>query len=152
MKVVIEYQRYVQWTESNTLENEERVFKWKIKDLTQEINTTKVDLEMWRKDYLGHVLLMEDYNNFSFPMTDEIWLTELTPIQWSKWTLPHGLMVNGLVKTIKDKNIRKQGYTVGLKITDILGGDGSPKAPEVHSSFFSPVHAVDAAITVRCGA
>ena len=86
MKVIIEYQRYVKSTESNTLENEERVFKWKIKDLTQEINTTKVDLEMWRKDYLGHVLLMEDYNDFTFPMTDEIWLTELTPIKWSKLT------------------------------------------------------------------
>ena len=83
MKVIIEYQRYVKSAESNTLENEKRVFKWKMKDLTQEINTTKVDLEMWRKDYLGHVLLMEDYNNFSFPMTDEIWLTEpYVPIKW----------------------------------------------------------------------
>ena len=107
MKVVIEYQRYVKSNEYNTFENEERVLRWnieKMKDkvqqnhpdadpfkyLTQEINTTKVDLEMWRKDYLGHVLLMEDYNDFSFPMTDEIWLTELyAPIKWSKWALYH---------------------------------------------------------------
>ena len=77
MKVVIEYQRYVKSTTYNTFGEEERVFKWKLMNITQEIDTTKVDLEMWRKDYLGHVLLMEDYNNFSFPMTDEIWLTEL---------------------------------------------------------------------------
>ena len=70
MKVVIEYQRYVKSTTYNTFGEEKREFKWKLMNITQEINTTKVDLEMWRKDYLGHVLLMEDYNDFTFPMTD----------------------------------------------------------------------------------
>ena len=129
MKVVIEYQRYVKSTASNTLENEERVFKWKLMNITQEINTNKVDLEMWRKEYLGRVLLMEDYNNFTFPMTDEIWLTELyAPIKWSEWALSPRPLVHGLVKTIKDKNIKRQGYTVGLKITDILAGGTSTGA------------------------
>ena len=35
MKVVIEYQRYVKSTEYNTIGEEERVFKWKLMNITK---------------------------------------------------------------------------------------------------------------------